>query len=122
MSNQNQISGVIYKKTPIQVISDKFKKVEFVIKTEETYPQYIPLQLKNDKCNLLDSANVGDSVTAHYNMEGRLWTGADNVEKCFMSLSAWKIEVTHAAGAKAGVDSGKPAPQKEEIVEDDLPF
>jgi hypothetical protein len=39
----------------------------------------------------MDSYNVGDEINVVFNVTGRLWTGPDNVEKCFNSLKAWKI-------------------------------
>lgn len=44
------------------------KKIEFVIKTEDSkYPQEIQIELINDKCELLDNINIGDTIKISYN-------------------------------------------------------
>ncbi len=53
------ISGKIKVIGETQVISEKFKKRELVITTEDKYPQHITLQLVQDKCNILDRFKVG---------------------------------------------------------------
>lgn len=112
MSNQNTVSGTLYKKSQELQVTDKFRKLEFIVKTDGQYPQYIPLQFTNDKCSLITPMNVGDLVTVHFNLEGRLWTGKDGVEKCFSSLTAWKIEV----------DNKTSETKQENNSNDDIPF
>ena len=114
----NTIAGILQKKLPTKVVSDKLSIQEIWIKTDGQYPQYISVQAKNDKIETLNSVNVGDAITAHINIDGRLWTGADGIEKCFNSLSLWKVEVNGKSNAVPGVDSG-------ELVkadDSDLPF
>ena len=97
MSN---ITGVLHSKGATQVVSDKFSKRDLVIKTTDTYPQFISLQLTQDKCQLLDAVNVGDSVTANYNLRGREWTAPDGTVKYFNTIECWKIEVQGKAPAQ----------------------
>lgn len=114
----NTIAGILHKKLPVKVVSDKLSIQEIWIKTEGQYPQYISVQAKNDKIDSLNSVNVGDAITAHINIDGRLWTGPDGVEKCFNSLSLWKVEVNGRTNAVPGVDSGTVVPNDDS----DLPF
>lgn len=88
-----EITGTLKLKQETQVVSDKFSKREFVITTDMTtpYPQYINLQLTQDKCNLLDSVNLGDEIKVSFNLRGREWNGPQGV-KYFNSLEAWRIE------------------------------
>src|SRR5690349_15117496 len=102
----NTASGRLHIKGQTQQISDKFSKREFVIATTDQYPQFISFQLANDKTSLLDSANVGDEITVHFNLRGREWKSPDGVIKYFNTLDAWKIEVTGRTTAVKGVDSG----------------
>lgn len=114
----NTIAGILHKKLPTKVVSDKLSIQEIWIKTDGQYPQYISVQAKNDKIETLNSVNVGDAITAHINIDGRLWTGADGIEKCFNSLSLWKVEVNGKSNAVPGVDSGTMIP----MDDSPLPF
>jgi single-strand DNA-binding protein len=64
----------------------KIKKKEFVLKTDETYPQMVKCELINDKISLIDSYVKGDAVEVSFNLRGREWQG-----KYFTSIQAWKI-------------------------------
>lgn len=88
-----QISGQIYKIGETQVVSEKFSKRELIIKTEANtpYPQFIKVELTQDKVNILDQYQVGQEVTASINLRGRLHTG-DRGEQCYVTLQAWRIE------------------------------
>ena len=69
-----------------QVVSDKFKKREFVITTEDKYPQDIMFQTTQDKCGLLNNFTEGQTVTVSFNLRGRESNG-----KYYNTLEAWKI-------------------------------
>jgi len=58
-----EISGKIKVINPTKEVSDSFKKRELVVTTNEQYPQHILIDFVQDKCSVLDSYNVGDSVT-----------------------------------------------------------
>ena len=42
-----------------QTFASGFRKREFVVTTNETYPQDIKLELVKDKCSLLDNFELG---------------------------------------------------------------
>ena len=87
MANESYtVTGKLYKKNPMEVKSEKFSKIDFIIETDGQYPQYLQIQAGNDKMQLLDNVNVGDSVTANVNVKGRLWQ-----DKCFNSLELWQL-------------------------------
>jgi hypothetical protein len=48
-----------------------FKKRELVIETGDDYPQFITVEFIQDKCEVLNSYNVGDIVTIGINIQGR---------------------------------------------------
>ena len=52
-----------------------FTKREFVVTSEDMYPQDIKFELLKEKCGLLDSYNVGDGVKVSFNIRGSLWQG-----------------------------------------------
>jgi len=87
----SEITGVIKLIRDTQVISDKFKKREFVITTDGDYPQPVQLELTQDNVSKIDSYKVGDKISVAYNIRGNEWT-KDDVTRYFNSLQAWKID------------------------------
>ena len=86
-----------------QVISEKFKKREFVVTdTSSMYPQDVMFQSVQDKCDMLNGYAVEDQVEVSFNLRGREWTSPDGVVKYFNTLDAWRIE-------KMGQGGGIPA-------------
>ena len=73
-------------------VSEKFRKRDFVltINEETQYPQFIPMQFSQDKCDLLNGFNVGDVVNVGINLQGREYNGKNGIQY-FLTLSAWKI-------------------------------
>ena len=105
-----------------------FTKREFVIKLsgegENTaYPNYVALELIKDKCALMDNYQVGSEIVAHFNISGRLWTSKENVEKCFSSLQAWRVEAVGSSSQQNNFD--EPPPFNEVPpgdFDDDIPY
>tara|TARA_R110002051_G_scaffold323593_1_gene417734 strand:+ start:1224 stop:1514 length:291 start_codon:yes stop_codon:yes gene_type:complete len=75
-----------------QIVSDKFKKRDFVITDASgQYPQVIAFQMAQDKCDQLDNFNTGDMVEVSFNLRGREWTSPQGEVRVFNTLDAWKI-------------------------------
>ncbi len=85
------IKGTIIKIFPTRKISDKFQLREFVIKTDDKYPQEILLQTSQDRCVLLDVLAEGEQIQAFINVRGRSWTNPQGEVKYFNTLEVWKI-------------------------------
>jgi hypothetical protein len=113
-----QVKGKLYKIDSEQVISDKFKKREFVVETMDDYPQLISIQLTQDRTGLIDIFNVGDEVTVSINLRGRKWTNKEGVDKFFNTIEAWRIE--GATEQVSGQATEQVSGQAEEAG--DLPF
>jgi len=75
-------------------ITDKFKKREFIIQDNKNpeYPEYIKVELIQDKVTLLDSLNIGDEINVLINIKGRKWEDKEGITKYFNSIQGWKIE------------------------------
>lgn len=69
-----------------------FRKREFVITTDDQYPQHILIECTQDKCDLLNARYVGEQVKVSINIRGREHINAQGEAKYFNSLQAWKIE------------------------------
>lgn len=121
MSNLS-VEGRLKRINDEQVISDRFKKREFVIETEEQYPQVLMFQLVQDKTNLIDQFSIGDKVEIFFNLRGREWQKDPSAEvRVFNTLDAWRIQKVEAMQEATGENS--PAePIEPASSEDDLPF
>jgi single-strand DNA-binding protein len=64
-----------------------FTKREMVVIVEDgKYPQEINIEFVQDKINLLDDLQVGQSVTVTFDIRGREYNG-----RYFNNLQGWKI-------------------------------
>jgi hypothetical protein len=93
-----KISGQIIHIGQLEVMSEKFKKREFVIQTEGKFPQEIQVQVTQDRCDLLNNLKHGDIIDASINIRGRSWTSKEGVKKWFNSIEAWSINYGNSAG------------------------
>ena len=73
--------------------SNSFKKRDLVITTIEQYPNDIIIQFTQQRCDLLDSLQVGQRVKVYVNIRGREWTNPQGETKYFNTIEGWKIEV-----------------------------
>ncbi len=124
-----KINGIVKVVKDEEVISDKFKKREFVLTDASSmYPQDISFQLTQDKCSLADGFQQNDQIEVSFNIRGREWTSPQGEVKYFNTLEAWRIEKL-GAGAPS-----TPSPMdmntntatvdnlSNDSADDDLPF
>lgn len=89
-----EIQGRIKQIFPSQIIGQNgFEKRDLVIVTEEQYPQTIIIQFTQQRCDLLESLQVGQNVKVYINIRGREWTNPQGETKYFNTIEGWKIEV-----------------------------
>jgi hypothetical protein len=89
-----EIQGRIKQIFPSQMIGQNgFEKRDLVIVTEENYPQTIIIQFTQQRCDLLESLQVGQNVKVYINIRGREWTNPQGETKYFNTIEGWKIEV-----------------------------
>jgi hypothetical protein len=86
-----EVKGTIKEIRPTQVVSDKYKKREFILTTEEKYPQDVLFQLSQDNCDLVNIFKNGDKVTLAYNLRGKGWINPQGETKYFNTLEVWKM-------------------------------
>lgn len=119
-----QITGTLIEKFDIIQITEKFRKREFVIQTNEQYPQEIILQLTQDKCDLIDTIKIGELIDVSINIRGKKYE-KNGAPKWFNSIDAWKIDVQYSNRLNT---TNTPEPKQIPIEnidpgnEDDLPF
>lgn len=112
-----KINGKVKLLMDAQSFDSGFTKREFVVTTQEQYPQDVKLECTQQRVSLLDSLKEGDNVDVFFNVRGNEYNG-----RYFVNLQAWKIE---AAGST-------PAPAPQPVAPDtalnsaeddgDLPF
>lgn len=124
-----EVKGTLKVVNTTHVVSDKFSKREFVLTTNDMYPQDILFQLTQDKCTLLDMFKVGDKVEVSFNLRGREWTNPQGEVKYFNSLEAWKLFKDVVSNAKpkiGGIENNFIEEHLNDLVNeeesDDLPF
>ena len=89
-----EIQGRVKQIFPSQTMGQNgFEKRDLVIVTEENYPQTIIIQFTQQRCDLLDSLQVGQRVKVYINIRGREWTNPQGEIKYFNTIEGWKIEV-----------------------------
>lgn len=106
-----------------------FRKRELVLTTEEQYPQHLLVEFIQDKTDLLNNYQVGQSVKISINLRGREWVNPQGEAKYFNSIQGWRIENLQqqtqpddSIPPVAPVDAFEPADTKDEENFDDLPF
>lgn len=126
-----ELTGKLKVVMDVQTFNSGFTKREFVVTTEEQYPQDVKFELIKDKTSLIDSFKPNDNVKVSFNLRGNEYNG-----KYFVNLQAWRLE---AAAAEQGAPIPPPldpmaqptaassAPPAntgtiDDIGEDDLPF
>lgn len=97
-----QVKGMLHKIFDLTIYSEKFKKIEFVVKDESAYPQYLKFEFDNDHCNKLDNFKVGDKVIINFDLRGKAWRNPETNKEIYInSLVAWKIEKEGTAETQA---------------------
>lgn len=121
--------GKLHKIMDVSQVTATFKKRDFVVEFADNpmYPQYILMQLVQDRTNLLEGFNEGDTVEIQFNLRGRAWNSPSGETKYFNSIEAWQIKpVAQAADAKpepVGVGASASAVDVTQMGDDDdLPF
>ena len=108
--------------------SKGFRKRELVVTTEEQYPQDLLVEFIQDKCDILNSYKVGESVKVDINLRGREWESPQGEIKYFNSIQGWRIEKLSSQEADASIppvppaEAFEPADDVNDNEPDDLPF
>ena len=102
-----------------------FRKRELVITTNEQYPQMLMIEFVQDKCDLLNSYQVGQDVKVAINLRGREWINPEGIAKYFNSIQGWRIENLQAVAPQNAEMPPLEELQASELSSnepDDLPF
>ena len=124
-----EITGKVIDISPVNQVSDKFKKREFVIEKKEAggsavFIDYVKFQLIQDKCDLINESYLNEEVKIWFNLKGNKWE-RDGKINYFTNLDAWKIEKTSSGPTREQNSSPHVTledipPENDELS--DLPF
>lgn len=124
-----EITGKVIDIAPVNQVSDKFRKREFVIEKKETggaavFIDYIKFQLVQDKCDLINESFINEEIKIWFNLKGNRWE-KDGKVNYFTNLDAWKIERVSAQGREQAPQQSRPTideipPEVDDLS--DLPF
>jgi uncharacterized protein DUF3127 len=130
-----EVIGIIKAKFDTTVVSERFKKRDFVLTVEpgSPYPQHVSFQLVQDKVSLVDNFAIGEEVKVLFNLKGREWVSPQGETKYFNTIDAWRIEKVGAGQSQAhsssnshsqptSMETGAPPVFTSNSVDDDLPF
>lgn len=116
-----ELEGTIKVLFDEQKFDSGFYKREFVITTEEQYPQDVKFELLKDKTELVRDAQIGDRFKVFFDVRGREWNG-----NYFNNLVVWKMEKA-GQSAPAAPPAMDASPFEADLSnlnsdDDDLPF
>jgi len=123
-----EITGKVIDIMPVNQVSDKFRKREFVIERKDTGGQtlfidYIKFQLVQDKCDLINESYLNEEVRISFNIKGNRWE-RDGRVNYFTNLDAWRIDrVSDSPANQGAIPAGgmeEVPPELDELS--DLPF
>lgn len=86
MDNKFEITGKVKEVLEPMTFASGFTKREFIITTNDDFPQDIKFTCVKDKCKILDTIFAGYNVTVKFNIKGNEYKG-----KYYVDLQAWQI-------------------------------
>jgi len=108
MSNQNVQKGTVKLIQDLQTFPSGFQKRCFVVMTDGPYPQPIQFSCLKERVSLLDNIREGQTVSVHFNLNGREWEG-----KYFTDAVAWRVEINTTPQAETSGPSRQPEAESE---------
>jgi single-strand DNA-binding protein len=115
--NSFEVAGKVSKILDVQTFSSGFSKREFIVTTDEKYPQPLKFECVKERQSLLDRVKVGDAVNVSFRLRGSEYNG-----KFFVNLQAMNVAVTGQGGGADDPDRIPPEPEPEVESDGGMPF
>ena len=125
-----ELTGTLVKFYETKSFPSGFSIQEFVVRTDERYPQEVLVQAAKEKIDVLKNFKENDVVKVKFNLRGREYNG-----RHFVSLDMWTMDIAAAGNTSASNpstmgNSAAPAPapmmndnpSNNDADGDDLPF
>ena len=124
-----QIAGKVAEVYPVNRVSERFRKREFVIEHKDSssgqaFVDFLKFQLTQERCDLIDESWLRQEVTVTFNLKGNRWEKKGMVNY-ITNLNA--LSVVRGATVTDGGEQTAPLPGLEDAPPpdpelDDLPF
>ena len=124
-----QITGKVAEVYPVNRVSERFRKREFVIEHKDSssgqaFVDFIKIQLTQERCDLIDESWLRQEVTVTFNLKGNRWE-KNGMVNYITNLNA--LSVVRGVSEAEGGDHAAPLPGLEDAPPpdpelDDLPF
>jgi len=126
--NWFELTGTVYRIFETQTFPSGFTKREFILLTDDSYPQKVKFECLKERCALLDGIREGDHVSVSFRVRGSEYN-----DRFFVNLQAQEIVPTGGEPAEGSSSTGsvqepvgseggfRPSPSEPEEGED-LPF
>jgi hypothetical protein len=102
-----ELTGTIKEISDVQTFPSGFSKREFVITTQEQYPQHVKFEMVKERADILQSCAVGEMVKVSFNVRGNEYQG-----KYYVSLQGWKVEKNPSGASATPSNNGASAPSQ----------
>jgi len=123
-----EMKGTLVKMMDRQDFPSGFYKRDFVVRSEEQYPQDVKFTLTKERVEMLDAFQEGQAVQVSFDIRGREYNG-----NYYVDLNAWRMSAAEGgtapatpseAQANASMPDVKPMPAQPMGGDDesDLPF
>ena len=118
MSEQYNLRGKIKVLMDTQTFASGFSKREFVVTTEDQYPQDVKFEAVKDRISMLENLQPGQTVTVSFNVRGNEYQG-----RYYVNLQAWRVQTeTEDASQEAPAGGAYDIPESADEETEDFPF
>jgi len=124
-----QITGKVAEVYPVNRVSERFRKREFVIEHKDSssgqaFVDFLKFQLTQERCDLIDESWLRQEVTVTFNLKGNRWE-KNGMVNYITNLNA--LSVVRGVTMAEGGEQAAPLPGLEDVPPpdpelDDLPF
>ena len=90
------MTGTVKVVLDLMTFDSGFTKREFVITTQDQYPQDVKFETVRDKTSICDKLQEGQEVTVSFDVRGNEYKG-----RYYVNLNAWRVQASEAGGGSA---------------------
>jgi hypothetical protein len=100
-----KVKGIVKRISPEQIVSEKFKKREFVlgIPDGEKWTQDVQFEFVQNNCTFLNNYSEGMNVEVSFSLKGREWISPQGDKRFFNTLQAFAIKNVDSEPSKPSV-------------------
>lgn len=97
------MTGTVKVVLDLMTFDSGFTKREFVITTQDQYPQDVKFETVRDKTSICDKIQEGQEVTVSFDVRGNEYKG-----RYYVNLNAWRVQPAQGGGAAAPMEQDVP--------------